>query len=70
VQIGDTIAISEKARQGQRYKDILEVTASHIVPAWLSADHDNLSGTVLALPARDQIDVPVEEMQIVELYSK
>ena len=54
----------------QRYKDILSVTDTRIVPEWLTANHDALSGTVLAKPKRDQIDVPVEETFIVELYSK
>ena len=54
----------------QRYKDILEVTESRIVPEWLSADHEGLKGTVVAKPKREQIDVPVEETFIVELYSK
>ena len=54
----------------QRYKDVLEVTNARIVPEWLSANHDALSGTVLSKPQRAQIDVPVEETLIVELYSK
>ena len=70
VKPGDVIEIKEKYKTAQRYKDILEVTGSRLVPAWLEADHDNLSGTVKELPSRDQIDVPVNEMLIVELYSK
>ncbi len=70
VKAGDTIEIKEKAKSSQRYKDILEVTAGRTVPAWLEADHENLSGKVLEIPTRDQIDVPVNEMLIVELYSK
>lgn len=70
VKPGDVIEIKEKYKTAQRYKDILEVTGSRLVPAWLEADHDNLSGTVKELPSRDQIDVPVDEMLIVELYSK
>lgn len=54
----------------QRYKDILEVTDSRIVPEWLQADHEGLKGTVMSKPQREQIDVPVEETLIVELYSK
>ncbi|MCI7037459.1 MAG: 30S ribosomal protein S4, partial [Spirochaetia bacterium] len=45
-------------------------TGARIVPEWLEADQENLSGTVKALPTREQIDVPVNEMLIVELYSK
>ena len=67
---GDVISIKEKYKSAQRYKDILEVTGGRLVPAWLQADHDDLSGTVLELPTKDQIDVPVNEMLIVELYSK
>lgn len=70
VKAGDVISIKEKHKSAQRYKDILEVTGGRIVPAWLEADHENLTGTVKELPSRDQIDVPVDEMLIVELYSK
>ncbi len=70
VKVGDTIEIKEKAKSAQRYKDILEITGGRSVPAWLEADHDNLSGKIVALPTREQIDVPVNEMLIVELYSK
>ena len=54
----------------ESYKDILEVTDGRLVPAWLEANHENLSGTVKEMPTREQIDVPVNEMLIVELYSK
>ena len=70
VKAGDVISIKEKFKSAQRYKDILEVTGSRLVPAWLEADHENLTGTVKEVPSRDQIDVPVNEMLIVELYSK
>ena len=70
VKVGDVIEIAEKYKSAQRYKDILEVTESRVVPAWLEADHDKLSGTVKEIPTREQIDVPVNEMLIVELYSK
>ena len=70
VKVGDTNEIKEKVKSAQRYKDILEVTGGRSVPAWLEADHDNLSGKIVALPTREQIDVPVNEMLIVELYSK
>ena len=64
------IEIREKYKSAQRYKDILEVTDSRIVPEWLDADHENLTGTIKEVPAREMIDVPVNEMLIVELYSK
>ncbi len=70
VKAGDTIEIAEKAKGLQRYKDILEATEGRMVPEWLTADRENLSGTVEKLPTREMIDVPVDEMLIVELYSK
>ena len=70
VKAGDVIEIAEKYKSAQRYKDILEVTDGRLVPAWLEANHENLSGVVKEIPTRDQIDVPVDEMLIVELYSK
>ncbi len=70
VKVGDTIEIKEKYKDIQRYKDVLDVTGSRIVPEWLSANHDALSGTVISRPKREQIDIPVEETLIVELYSK
>ncbi len=70
VKVGDVIKIREKFKSGQRYKDILDVTGGRMVPEWLEADQENLKGEVKALPKREQIDVPVDEMQIVELYSK
>ena len=70
VKAGDTIEIREKSKSLQRYKDILEVTAGRLVPEWLDVDQEALKGSVKALPTREQIDVPVDEMLIVELYSK
>ena len=70
VKAGDVIEVKEKAKFSQRYKDALEVTAGRLVPAWLDVDQENLRGTVKELPSRDEIDVPVNEMLIVELYSK
>ena len=70
VKAGDVIEIKEKYKSLQRYKDILEVTDSRMVPAWLEANHEALSGEVKEIPTRDQIDVPVNEVLIVELYSK
>ncbi len=70
VKAGDTIEIREKSRSSQRYKDILEITDGRLIPEWLEADHEALNGTVKQLPVRENIDVPVDEMLIVELYSK
>lgn len=70
LKVGDVIEVKEKYKSAQRYKDILEVTGSRLVPEWLDADHENLSGVVKEIPTRAQIDVPVNEVLIVELYSK
>ena len=70
VKPGDVIEIKEKFKGAQRYKDILEVTGGRLVPEWLDVNQDALSGTVKELPNREVIDVPVDEMLIVELYSK
>ena len=70
VKAGDVIEIKEKHRTSPRYKEILEVTEGRMIPSWLEADHDNFTGTVKELPSRDEIDVPVNETLIVELYSK
>ncbi len=70
VKAGDVIEVKEKCKASQRYKDVLEVTAGRMVPAWLDVDQENLRGTVKEMPTRDEIDVPVNEMLIVELYSK
>ena len=70
ISVGDTIEIREKSRELQRYKDIIEVTAGRLVPEWMDVDLDAFKGTIKALPTREMIDVPVDEMAIVELYSK
>lgn len=70
VKAGDVIEVKEKAKSSQRYKAVLEVTGSRLIPAWLDVDQENLRGVVKELPTREEIDVPVEEMLIVELYSK
>jgi small subunit ribosomal protein S4 len=70
VKAGDVIEIKEKCKSMQRYKDIVEVTGGRLVPEWLDCDMEALKGTVKELPAREVIDVPVNEMLIVELYSK
>ena len=70
VSAGDVIQIKESMRTAQRYKDIVEVTNGRMVPAWLEMDAEKLSATIKSLPHREDIDVPVNEMLIVELYSK
>ena len=70
VKAGDQIEIREKSKGSERYKGILEVTGGRLVPEWIDVDQENLKGTVKELPNRKAIDVPVNEMLIVELYSK
>ena len=70
VKAGDVIEVSEKSKSIQRFKDILEVIAGRTTPEWVEVDAESLKGTVKELPNREQIDVPVDEMLIVELYSK
>ena len=70
IKAGDVIEIKEGCKSSQRYKDIVEVTGGRTVPSWLEADQENLKGEIKELPKREEIDVPVDEMLIVELYSK
>ena len=70
IKAGDVITVKETKKDSQRYKDILEVTAGRIVPEWIDVDAEALSVTIKSLPTREMIDVPVNEMLIVELYSK
>ncbi|MCI9464989.1 MAG: 30S ribosomal protein S4 [Lachnospiraceae bacterium] len=70
VKAGDVIEIREKSKSLQRYKDILEITGGRLVPEWMEVDQEAMKGTIKYLPTREMIDVPVDEMLIVELYSK
>ena len=70
VSAGDVVEIKEKCRDSQRYKDIAEATGGRLIPEWLELDAENFKATVKSLPTREMIDVPVDEVQIVELYSK
>ncbi|MBQ1491297.1 MAG: 30S ribosomal protein S4 [Blautia sp.] len=70
VKAGDSIEIKEKAKGSDHFKSILEVTGGRLVPGWLESDQENLKGSIKELPTREEIDVPVNEMLIVELYSK
>ncbi len=70
VKAGDVIELTEKAKSLQRYKDIVEVTGGRLTPEWMDVDLENMKGTIKNLPTREMIDVPVDEMLIVELYSK
>ncbi len=70
IKAGDVVEVKEKAKSMQRYKDILEVTAGRLTPEWMDVDKEAFKGTIKQLPTREMIDVPVDEMLIVELYSK
>ena len=70
VSAGDVIELKEKSAGMQRFKDIAEVTNGRLIPEWIDVDQENFKGTVKELPSREAIDVPVDEMLIVELYSK
>ena len=70
VKAGDVIEIKEGAKESQRFKDIVETTQGRGVAAWLESDLVARKVTILQLPTREMIDVPVDEMLIVELYSK
>lgn len=70
VKVGDIIEVKENKKDLQRFKDVLDVTGSRVVPAWLSIDIENLKGSISTLPSRDQLDLPINETLIVELYSK
>ncbi len=70
VKAGDVIELTEKAKGLQRYKEISEITSGRLVPEWMDVDQENFKGTIKELPTREMIDVPVDEMLIVELYTK
>ncbi|MDE5891322.1 MAG: 30S ribosomal protein S4 [Acetatifactor sp.] len=70
IKAGDVIEVKERAKSLQRYKDIVEVTGGRLTPEWMDVDIDAMKGTIKNLPTREMIDVPVDEMLIVELYSK
>lgn len=70
VKVGDEIVVKEKSKESPRFKEIAEAAAHKTPPAWLELDVANLTGKVVSLPSREDIDVPVEEHLIVELYSR
>ena len=70
IKAGDVIEVKEAAKNIQRFKDITEITAGRLVPEWIDVNKESLQGTIKELPSREAIDVPVDEMLIVELYSK
>ena len=70
VKAGDGIEVSESSKKSPRFKEILEITGSKVVPKWLEVDQENMKGSVISLPDREDIDLPIEEHLIVEFYSK
>lgn len=67
---GETISIADKSRKSEKIKAVLEDNASRPVPKWLDVNRETLEGKVIALPTREEIDLPVDETLIVEYYSK
>ncbi|MBO8169416.1 MAG: 30S ribosomal protein S4 [Thermoanaerobacteraceae bacterium] len=70
VRVGDEISVRDKSKSSPKFKEIAEAAAHKTPPAWLEADVENFTGRVVALPEREDIDVPIEEHLIVELYSR
>ena len=69
VKVGDVVELKEGSRSLDKFKGSLEANASRVVPKWLEMDKNNVA-KVVAEPAREDIDLPIEEHLIVELYSK
>ncbi|MCR4436234.1 MAG: 30S ribosomal protein S4 [Clostridiales bacterium] len=70
LKVGDVVAVKERSKSSPKIKAISEITGSKVIPKWLEFDGENLTGKVVALPAREDIDLPIKEHLIVELYSK
>ena len=70
VKVGQTIAVKESSRSLEKIKAIVEANGSRVVPKWLEVNRENMEAKVAAVPAREDIDLPIEETLIVELYSK
>jgi small subunit ribosomal protein S4 len=70
VRVGDVVAVRDKSRESPRIKELLERAADKALPGWLEYEPGQARGRLVALPVRDQIDVPVQEHLIVELYSR
>lgn len=70
LKAGDVISIKEKSRDSEKIKAVIEANASRPVPEWIDKNADAFEGKIVKLPDRDQIEVPVEDHLIVELYSK
>ena len=70
LSVGDEVAVREKSRNSQKMKEIIETAGGKAIPKWLEFNAENLTGKVVSLPAREEIDLPIREHLIVELYSK
>ncbi len=70
VKAGDVITLTQKSRESSKFEQILDMTGGRVIPSWLEFDADNFTGKVVALPNREEVDAPIEEHLIVELYSK
>ena len=70
VSVGDVVSVCDKAKSSAKFKEILEITESKLIPKWLELNRDALEGKVTAMAEREDIDLPIEEHFIVELYSK
>ena len=70
VRVGDTITVAETSKDSEKFKALAEIMNSRISPKWLEVDKQNATAKVVALPQRDDIEYPVEEQLVVELYSK
>lgn len=69
-KVGDVVEIREKSRDNSRIKELVEQAARKASPEWVEVHADQFSGKVVAIPSREEIDVPIEEHLIVELYSR
>jgi small subunit ribosomal protein S4 len=70
LKVGDVITVKGKSKSSPKVKSIIEITGSKVIPKWLEFDAEELSGKVVALPSREDTDLPIREHLIVELYSK
>ncbi len=70
VRAGDVVAVRENRKSKPVFKEIAETREQQGTPDWLEVDHEKLQGRILRIPMRDEIDVPVVEHLIVELYSR
>lgn len=70
LKVGDAVSVVDKSKTSPKMKSIGEITGSKVIPKWLEFDAENLNGKVIALPSREDIDLPIKEHLIVELYSK